>query len=436
MTETAEPATTARRPRRAARISAVAAAAPLLLSLSAAPAPALQRAAPQSTPHPAPHAAPQATAHPRGALLSVTPLGHASRAEVVRLVTAAGVDAGAARHGTDSYRLTYATVTPSGAPTTASALLVLPDGGGDRLATVSETHGTLAYRGHAPSAGGNASNIGALLYASGGRAVVAPDYLGLGAGPGTHPYMDTASSVSASLDALRAARSAAARHGRQLTQDVYVTGFSQGGQVAMALGHELDRGADPRFRLRALAPVAGPYDLAGQEVPGMFDGRVKGASSAFYVSYFLVAQNRLRPLYADPREVFRAPYADRVEGLFDGEHREKEIAEQLPGSLEELVTEEWYGRLRHPSGALADALRRNDGVCEWAPRVPVRLHTARGDRDVPFGNTVSCVKSLAERGAPAAVLPHGDTDHFGTYREAVSSNARWFGRLDRAALPR
>ncbi|WKX71378.1 S9 family peptidase [Streptomyces sp. XD-27] len=417
MTETAAPTA-------AARISAVAGAAALLLSLSAAPAPA----APPTTPPTA----------PRGTLLSVTPLGHASRADVVRIVSGAGVDAAAARHGTDSYRLTYATITPFGAPTTASALLVLPDGGGDRLSTVSETHGTIAYRGSAPSTGDDSSDIGALLYASGGRAVVAPDYLGLGTGPGTHPYVDTASSVSASVDALRAARTAAGDRGRRLTADVYATGFSQGGQVAMALGRELARGAEPRFRLRALAPVAGPYDIEGQELPAIFDGRVKGRSGVFYLTYFLVAQNRLWPLYADPRDAFRAPYADRVEGLFDGEHRNREIVEQLPGSVEELLTAEWYERLQHPTGALAEVLRRNDGVCAWAPRVPVRLHTARGDQDVPIGNTVSCAKTLAERGAHATVLSYGDSDHHGTYQRAVASNARWFARLDqfRSGQPR
>ena len=414
-------------PRRAGgrvRRGAAAVAAALLLSATAAPALAASPAAPRTAAWDA-----RTAQHARGALLSTTPLLDRTPAQLTELLAANGVDASAVRHGVTAHRLTYATVTPDGKPTTASALLVLPTGGGERLATVSETHGTTAYRGYAPSTGENFSALAALLYASGGRAVVAPDYLGLGSGPGTHPYVDTRSSVSASLDALRAARAAAPRHGKRLTGEVYVTGFSQGGQVAMALGRELARGADPRFRLRALAPVAGPYDIEGVELPALLDGRIDGPSAVFYLSYFLVAQNRLHPLYSDPREVFRAPYADRVEELFDNDHRDEEIAEQLPGTPEELLTDEWYERVRHPDGTFLEVIRLNDGVCTWAPRVPVRLHTSAGDRDVPAANTRSCERDLAERGVRAEVVDHGDVDHFGAYVRAIAHNARWFAGL-------
>ncbi|GAA2407586.1 hypothetical protein GCM10010420_39640 [Streptomyces glaucosporus] len=416
--------------RRAVRRTAAAVAVALSLSLAAAPAAVAAPTAPAATA--APGSARAGHGEPaRGTLLSVTPLLGKTPGELRELLSANGVDASAVRHGVTAHRLLYATVTPDGKPTTASALLVLPDGGGTRLAAVSETHGTTAYRGYVPSTGESFSALAALLYASGGRAAVAPDYLGLGSGPGTHPYVDTRSSVSASLDALRAARDAAARHGRRLTGEVYVTGFSQGGQVAMALGRELARGADRSFRPRALAPVAGPYDIGGVELPAMFDGRIDGGSAVFYLTYFLVAQNRLHPLYDDPREVFRAPYADRVEELFDNDHRDEEIAGLLPGTVEELLTDEWYERLKRPTGTLAEVIRLNDGVCAWKPRVPVRLHTSRGDRDVPAANARSCAEELAGRGVRAEVIDHGDTDHFGTYTAAIVHNARWFARLDR-----
>ena len=44
------------------------------------------------------------------------------------------------------------------------------------------------------------------LFASAGYAAVAPDYLGLGTGPGLHPYMDLSSEVTASVDMLDAGR--------------------------------------------------------------------------------------------------------------------------------------------------------------------------------------------------------------------------------------
>ncbi|MER0243259.1 alpha/beta hydrolase [Streptomyces sp. HSW2009] len=414
-------------PIRARRRTTVTAAAVLLAVCAtpalAAPDPAPQRAAdtPAATGTAADHAG-------RGTLHAITPLPRLSRDEVSRTLKDAGVDVSAVRHGVASYRLDYATRTPTGRPTTASALLVLPEGGGHRLTTVAEMHGTTVYREDAPSTGDNATDLGALLYGSGGRAVVAPDYLGLGTGPGTHPYMDTASSVTASIDALRAARTATARLGRTLTGDVHVTGFSQGGQVAMAVGKELARGADRHFRLRSLTPVSGPYDIGGQELPAIFDGRVDQVSAVFYLSYFLTAQNKLHHLYGDPREVFRQPYADRVEELLNNDHTEKEVARGLAPTVQELLTDEWIERLKHPTGKLAEVVARNDTTCDWRPRVPVRLHTAAGDRDVPIGNTTSCVAALAEHGARAEVIDHGQVPHFGAYRAAIADNARWLAR--------
>ncbi|ARX89309.1 hypothetical protein SMD44_08796 [Streptomyces alboflavus] len=46
----------------------------------------------------------------------------------------------------------------------------------------------------------------ALLFASTGLAVSAPDYLGLGEGPGSHPYGHPKATVTAPVDGLRAAR--------------------------------------------------------------------------------------------------------------------------------------------------------------------------------------------------------------------------------------
>ncbi|GES32808.1 hypothetical protein San01_52960 [Streptomyces angustmyceticus] len=152
----------------------------------------------------------RSTGHRRGTLLSVTPLGRQNRAEVAAEARKQGLAAGTARHGVAAYRLIYRTRTPDGRPTTASGLLALPVGTGHRpLPPVVHSHGTLARRGDAPSVAKGPDRAVSVLYASAGRAALAPDYLGLGAGPGRHPYMDARSGASASLDLLRAARSAA-----------------------------------------------------------------------------------------------------------------------------------------------------------------------------------------------------------------------------------
>ncbi|MER5484741.1 alpha/beta hydrolase [Streptomyces sp. NPDC002812] len=396
-------------------------------------------AAPVAFAAPDPAAGPASTATAqggRGHLISLTALERLAPADVTARLAPHGFDASTVRYGVSAYRLTYATVDPQGRPTTATGLLVLPRGGPHRLDLVSDTHGTVATRDDAPSGGAGYNRITPYLHASAGRAVAAPDYLGLGGGPGAHPYMDTRSSVTASVDMLKAARTAADRLGRTVTRDVYATGFSQGAQVAMALGRELSRPSSG-FRLRALAPVAGPYDLDGSELPGITDGRVDPHTAVFYLSYFLTAQNRLHPLYADPAEVFRAPYAQAVETLFDGNHGFEEIVAGLPTSPQELLTPEWYENVRAPRGALQTALKTNDDACDWKPAAPVRLYAGSGDTDVPFANTQACAADLARHGVRAKVVDQGpDADHVVSVIRSAPQAVRWFDSLGRENGPR
>ncbi|MFJ9677111.1 alpha/beta hydrolase [Streptomyces sp. NPDC101194] len=405
--------------RRTARRGLAAATVVVLAALGTAPAVAQQ-------PADAAGSSRTVTARDRGDLLSLTSVADLGRADVARFLASGGMATDTVRHGLRAYRITYRTVTPQGAPTTATGLLVLPKGGPHRLDLVSDTHGTMAHRDYAPSVGEDFGRFAPYLHASAGRAVAAPDYLGLGRGPGRHPYMDTKSAVTASVDMLRASRTAAQRLDRPLTGDVYASGFSQGGQVAMALGRALDNGADRHFRLRALAPVSGPYDIEHAEMPALFDGRVNDISGIFYMTYFLTAQNRIHPLYKDPSEAFREPYAGIVDDLFDTNHVEEQIIPALPGTLKELLTDDYYRQVQHPTGALLAAVRAQDGTCAWKPDVPVRLYSSSGDTDVPIANARNCAADLAARGVRARVVDQGTTDHNTTYMKSGPQIVCWF----------
>ncbi|WP_329116667.1 alpha/beta hydrolase family protein [Streptomyces sp. NBC_01465] len=407
-----------------AKRGAVAACAAVALALGAA-APALAVTHTGSGTH-------QTVQTSRGTLISVVPVADHTRAEVAAFVKDAGADPSAVRYGVTAYRLTYRTVTAEGRPTTATGLLVLPKNGVHRLPVVSDTHGTMTHRGYAPSVAEDFGRLSPYVQAAAGRAVSAPDYLGLGKGPGLHPYMDTRSGVSATLDMLRASRTAARQLGRLFTGDVYVTGFSQGGQVAMALGRALTEGADRSFRLKAVAPIAGPYDLSGAELPGMFNGSINNTSAVFYMSYFLTAQNRLHPLWKDPADVFRAPYDKVVTGLFDGLHGDVDVVTALPPTIQELFTDAYLKELQHPTGALKSLLKANDGACDWKPAVPVQLYSASGDTDVPIANARSCADQLAAHGVRApAVVDQGAVDHGGSAIKSVAQIARWFDGVER-----
>jgi hypothetical protein len=347
-------------------------------------------------------------------------VGSLSRAEVAAYLTGYGL--GEATYAVDLYRIAYRTPGADGRATTASALVVVPRTT-RRERTVLWLHGTRAYRGDTASVSDNYDRASAVQFATAGHPTVAPDYLGLGEGRGTHPYMVARPTVSASVDALHAARALT-----PLDRRVLVTGFSQGGQVAMLVGRALR--ADHHFRLAALAAISGPHDIRGAELPAALDGRLDGVSATFYLGYAMVSWNRRYHLWDDPAEVFRPPYAAMMDRLFDNDTQEADIVAALPATPRELFTRPFLELLSHPSGRLAQVLAREDTACRgWRPDVPVRLYTASGDRDVAIANTLHCRDQFAAHGTRATVVDLGDHDHFTTGRLAVPKVLAWFERV-------
>ncbi|WP_262401538.1 hypothetical protein [Actinomadura sp. CNU-125] len=314
---------------------------------------------------------------------------------------------------------------------------MLPRNGDRRLRTVSYTHGTTSYKPDAPSVADDAWARGpAVTFGAAGFAAVAPDYLGLGEGPGVHPWKHVPSETSAALDMLRAARAFAPRRGRVLERDVLVTGFSQGASSALGLARALQEGADPRFRVRAAAPISGAYDFRGSELPALLNGEVVPKIGVAYTSYLLTSWNRIfGGVYRDPSELFRDPYAGRVEKFFDGTTPGPVMLQGLPGTLDELLTPRGLDLLRNPSGAFAEGLRVDGEVCTaWTPRVPVRLYKMDGDEQAVTANTTACAAAFRDRGARVRVVDvddrlHEGSRHLGSNTAATGMVADWFAGL-------
>ncbi|MGC9380655.1 alpha/beta hydrolase family protein [Streptomyces sp. MH13] len=345
-------------------------------------------------------------------------------------------DTGTVRYGVDTYRIVYRTVDPHGRPTTASGLLALPRNGERRLRTVSFTHGTELFKGDVASVSTSVwDQAPALTHASAGFATALPDYLGLGLGPGPHPWMDIPSETTAALDMLRASRAVAAEQGRHLRREVFATGFSQGASAALGLARALQERADDWFRLGAVAPVSGAYAFRDVELPALLAGETEQKASVIYAALTLVAFNRLHHLYDSPAEVFEEDYHRTIEGLFDGTHPGQDVVLGTPDTLEELLTPHGRAMLEHPSGRLAEALRVTDGVCaDWTPRAPLRLYHAEGDEQAVTANTAHCRAALRARGVHVRTVDlgtpdYGNSRHLGSHQAGTAAVVRWFHSL-------
>lgn len=380
----------------------------------------------------APAPAVAGTAKGRGTVVDTVPVFGLDAQGVEDFLTPLGVYVPEARLGVDAYRITYRTVDVRGRRTTASTLVVLPRSADRTLRPAMWLHGTQSYRRDAPSVSECCDRAAGILFASLGYATTAPDYLGLGEGPGTHPYFHSATLVSASVDALRATREVARRTGRHVGGPVSVAGFSQGANVSFLVSRALQRGAAPGFTLGALAPISGAYELFDVEWPAALNGTVDRRSATYYLAYITVAWQRIYHLYDDESEVFRAPYAGRVAELFDGEHTIEQTQDGLPESPSELLQPGYAKWLLEPTGVLAKAARLNDDACRnWRPAVPVRMFAAHGDPEAVFANSERCLSTLRGVGTDVTLTDAGDVDHVTSLVLSVPHVARWFASIRR-----
>jgi len=347
----------------------------------------------------------------RGAVISVAPVASFSAAKLAAGLKGIGLGSWSALvdYGVDGYRVLYRTISVDGRPATASGLVVLPRRAARSLRAVEFGHGTMVPR---------------------RDAAIAPDDLGLGVGPGFHPFLHAASEASASLDLLRASLTIAARHAHRLDPRVFITGFSQGGQAAMALGQVLQHGTDPRLRLGALAPVSGTYDIAHAELPAVFSGQIAPKSATWYLPYVLLAWNRIYHLYQQAAQAFRPPYDHTMPVLYDGYHTDNQIQAGLAPSVGALLTPRFLRLLHHPVGGLLRGLQINDATCGWHPDVPVRLYAARADRDSVIANARHCQAALAAHGAHVPVIDVGPVDHNTSLALAFPQLLAWFQHLN------
>lgn len=183
--------------------------------------------------------------------------------------------------GAEAWRILYTTTRGDGSAAVASGLVVVPTEGPGDWPVIDWTHGTTGFaQDCAPSLADEPFESGALMVlpkiVEQGWAVVATDYIGLGA-EGPHPYLIGKDSAHAALDAVRAAQQL---EDADLGEQTVVWGHSQGGGAALWTGALADSYA-PELDIEGVAALAPASDLIG--LVGNLDVITGGSLFASYV---------------------------------------------------------------------------------------------------------------------------------------------------------
>ncbi len=228
--------------------------------------------------------------------------------------------AGAPTCGFDVQRIRYNTVGGAGEATTASAALMVPTGTAANCTgprpIVLYAHGTTPDRSYnlasfdpTNAAYGEALLVAA-MYAAQGFIVVAPNYAGYDSSPlSYHPYLNANQQSSDMVDALTAARSVLAAG--QDNGKLFITGYSQGGHVAVATHRAMQAAGQT---VTASAPLSAPSAIS-LLVDYNFSGAPALGSTIFTPLLSTSWQRQFGNVYSNIRDVYEDPYAATIETL-------------------------------------------------------------------------------------------------------------------------
>ena len=232
--------------------------------------------------------------------------------------------AGVPKCGVNVQYIQYGTVGGTGESTDASGALMTPSGGpgctGSRP-VVLYAHGTTIAKNYNLANLLDESNpayseaiLVATTYAAQGFVVVAPNYAGYDSSKlSYHPFLNADQQSKEMMDALSAARKALPGL-LQPVQDsgkLFITGYSQGGHVAMAT-HKAMQAAGQA--VTASAPMSGPYALAAFS-DAVFSGNVNLGSTLFTPLLVNSYQKAYGNLYSSLTNIYEPAYAAGIDSL-------------------------------------------------------------------------------------------------------------------------
>jgi len=367
---------------------------------------------------------------------------------------------------TKAIKISYNTINQDGTPITASGLLVIPtptDAYKDYLASIGKSfsvsmicdnHGTIFLNSDAPTNVEKANGIpdyplSIAMSGYAGFAAIYPDYIGFGdSSDVAHPYIMKKAAARASLDMIKASMKYMEDNGVILNNQLYITGYSEGGYNAMALAQSVENELT-NVNLMGIAPMAGPYnvvDLANIEI---------NATHRMAFPAFLADLAYSYSTYYDDFNLseIAVPYPVQFETAFNGNYDTVPIHVIL--GLANGTDD--YGFYTHTANELfkqtfiddyttnLNSIARNrfeeNNLDNWTPKTRMNLIQCLDDEIIPFSESSNAYNKFKENGAdvtltgiPTALLKQQqDATHPFVHAncgfEAYGAAIKWFAAI-------
>jgi len=324
------------------------------------------------------------------------------------------------------HELTYQTPGVDGKMIAASGILILPPSGDGPFPVVSCQHGTIFFREVAPSYTDSCAEAQAWMteMAVNGYVVVMANYIGLGkSGTTPHPYFHAKTEATAARDMIRAARDYCKKQNIELSEKLFLAGYSQGGHVTASLQRLIEQDQAYEFKITASAIMAAPFDLEmlwNHHVtkPNMISSAV---TSLMFKTYFDIYQ------FGDSFGQFlEKPYDTLIPKLLDYTYPENYVIASFRDSPSAIFKPWFLKEIAEGKHPFALNLRKNE-VYNWSPKFPTRLVFSMGDEVVPYTIENKAFTRWIELGGNVDSVNLGQKyNHGDGFLPALHEAKKWF----------
>ena len=313
----------------------------------------------------------------------------------------------------DLRKISYTSTDEDGRAVTLTGLVAMPVGGAPKGLVVF-CHGTIQDRESSPSmwrgnANGAEHETATLAFASGGYAVAIPDYLGLGDHQATHPYPRNKINAQSAVDIIAPTRELARGQNYAIGPKLFVTGYSEGGGIAMAATQKMESMKGELYRVERSAPVSGPYDVAGATREFMLAqptdqvGFVVRLYLLSYAAYYLRKHSNVKIT-----DYFKPAMANSIWLNYNRNPADADLIKALGITAVIMRSKNDIRNVLTPRFVRAmEALDRrdllvaallDDDVYDWAPSTPMLLVNLDRDGVVSPDNTTNAINAMRRRG--------------------------------------
>lgn len=311
-----------------------------------------------------------------------------------------------AQYDVDLYKVTYITKNIALERDTASGVLSIPYDNQAKFPILVYEHGTVGDRHDVPSEGSGEQSV-TVAYASNGYHCLAPDYIGLGVSKGLHPYLDPDSEAWATIDMIRAVKTLTPTHDIHFNEQLFITGYSQGGHAAMATCRALQDEED--LVLTAAAPMSGPYNVSRAmkqftlgDDPYYFCGYLGSVFlTAKFVNPELMAGIEVEDIFKPEYATLIRQFENEQKGLFVINNEMINLLNTNEGVVKpklmfkDDIRSTIINDNNHP---LHQALELMN-VDNWTPEAPVKFLYCTSDDQVTYKNAIWTDSLMSANGA-------------------------------------